>query len=882
MLKTILFSLLLLASLPVLGQTIINGKITAASGETLPGASVIIKNNEGKFVAYGISQDNGNYTLTIKEGGAYTIDVNFLGFQKLSHKVTIIDGKNSIQNFVLKESEEQLKELVIKSEQAVKLSGDTLIYDAKKLATGYEVVVEDLLKNIPGVTVQKDGKIFYGDQEIEKVMVDGDDLFNRGYTLLTKNMPTRPLDKVQVLRNYSNNKLLKGIEDSKGVALNLTIDEKFKNVWFGDASLGYGNENRYNVAGSLMNFSKLYKNFFTFNLNNAGYDRVGDINSMIYNANDMESTGGGSGGAVSVMNMGLGSTRLGEDRSRFNNAEMGTLSTIIPLSPKIKLQLKGFLGFDELSAWNNFYSVVDIPGTFFENTQSNSAENKLKKGYLNAYINYDISATSMLQWSSAVNKGSTDFRNDLVFNGAATREELDTRNTYFDQKLTYTQKLNERNAVLLKARFLTDKLPQQYGMNDYLMGDLFQYDNITAIGNNVQSKKQYVGLQADFKLKQKNNDLIEFTVGYNDNRDDLNTRFSLFTDSGTILPDGFQSHAEYHVGDLYANSGYKWNLGKFSINADVSAHQLFNRFIGTDGDTVKQNPFFVNPNLNASYAFNPQNVLSANYNYRVSNSGLLQVNDAYLLTSSRSFSKGLGYFNQLESSSASIDYSTKHYLNRYSFFWGLDYSKQNDVVRSRSQLNQNSSLSEAFVMKGGDRFNGSFSSHFIVKKLKGSVKLDIRAGKMVYYNIINDSGLRKNTSYNQNYTVGWNSDFKGAFDFKIGTEWNYSQTKSENTFKNSTKISFLDLMYKTGDNFTMKLSTEHYNFGGLDKFNDYFFSDFESSYSFKDKKYIVTLNARNLFNTETFTTYSISDTGYSTNSYRLLPRYVMLSVKFRF
>lgn len=89
-------------------------------------------------------------------------------------------------------------------------------------------------------------------------------------------------------------------------------------------------------------------------------------------------------------------------------------------------------------------------------------------------------------------------------------------------------------------------------------------------------------------------------------------------------------------------------------------------------------------------------------------------------------------------------------------------------------------------------------------------------------------------------------------------------------------------MYKTGDNFTMKLSTEHYNFGGLDKFNDYFFSDFESSYSFKDKKHIVTLNARNLFNTETFTTYSISDIGYSTNSYRLLPRYVMLSLKFRF
>ncbi|RWW91629.1 TonB-dependent receptor [Flavobacterium cerinum] len=873
--------LLFLSSISVFGQVIVTGKITAASGETLPGASVVIKNSDGKFIAYGISQENGNYTLTIKEAGEFILEVNSLGFEKKNENILVVAGENITRNFKLNESKEALKELIIEAERPVKRRGDTLVYDAKKLAKGHEVVVEDLLKNIPGITIQKDGKIFYGDTQVEKVMVGGDDLFNRGYSLLTRNMPSKPLDKVEVLRNYSNNKLLRGIEDSKGVALNLTIDEKYKDIWFGDVSLGYGNEDRYNVGGNLMNFGKAYKNFFTFNANNSGLDKVGDINDMIYNSNEMESMGGGDN-AVSVMSMGISGPKLDESRFRFNNAEMATLSTVIPLSSKLKLQLKGFLGFDELSAWNNSYSVVDIPGTFFENSQNNNAVNKLKKGYINAYLNYDISATKMFQASTTLNKGSNDFRNSLIFNGTSTREELDTKNTYFDQKLTYTHKWNDRNVVLLKGRFLSDRLPQQYGINDYLMGDLFAYGNISSIGNNVQSKKQYAGLQADFKLKQKNNDLIEFAIGFNDNRNDLTTRFSLFTSSGTILPDDFQSQSHYNVGDLYASSGYKWNFGKFSIGANANMHQLFNRFVSTDGTTIKQNPFFVNPNLDASYSFNPQNTLLINYSYRVNNSSLMQVNDAYLLTSSRSFSKGLGYFNQLESSSARIMYSTSHYLNRYSFSWSLDYSKQNDAIRSRSRLEQNSSLSGAFVMKGGDRFGGGFNSHFIVRKLKGSVKLDIRAGKSVYYNIINDSGLRKNTSYNQNYTLGWNSDFKKAFDFSIGTEWNYSQTKSENTFRNSTKISFLDLMYKTGDNFTMKLSTEHYNFGGLDKFNDYFFSDFESSYSFKDKKYIVTLNARNLFNTETFTTYSISDIGYSTNSYRLLPRYVMLSLKFRF
>lgn len=873
--------MLLLLSLPLFAQVTVSGKIVAVSGEALPGASVILKNSEGKFSGYGISQENGAYLIAVKEGGDYTLEANFLGYEKEIRKISI-DDKNIIQNFSLKESQEQLKELVIEADQPVKLRGDTLVYDAKALSTGHEVVVEDLLKRIPGVTVQKDGKIFYGENEVQKVMVEGDDLFNRGYSLLTKNMPSKPLDKVEVLQNYSNNKLLKGIEDSDGVALNLTLYDKYKNIWFGDATLGYGTDERYDAGGSIMNFSKAYKNFLTFNLNNAGRDRVGDINSMIYYSNDLETTGQDSRGAASVMGLSVPNPRLDESRSRFNNSEMGTLSTVIPVSPKLKLQMKGFVGFDELKGRNTSYSVVDVPGTFFENSESNSARNKIRKGYINTYLNYDISASAMLQMSSSFNKGSTNFRNDLVFNGDATREELKIQNTYADQKVTYTHKWNERNAVMVKGRFFSDRLPQQYGINDYLLGDLFVNEGVAAIGNNVRSSKQYAGVQADFKLKQKNNDLIEFNVGYNDTRENLATRFSLFTADATIQPDGFQSDSEYNVGELYANGGYKWKFKKLSVGLNASLHQLFNGFSNIEGNESKQNPFYINPNIHASYSFNPQNTITANYNYRVNNSSLLQVNDAYLLTSSRSFSRGLGYFNQLENTSVSANYSTKHYLNRYSFSWGVTYAGQNDVISYRSRIEQNSSLSEAFVMKGGDRYGANFTSHMVIRKLNGSVQFNIRADRSVYYNMVNDLGLRKVTHYGQSYRLGWKSDFKGSFDFNLGTDWDFSQTKSNSTFKNSTKISFLDLMYKTGESFTAKLTTEHYNFGGVDRYSDYLFSDFESSYSFQKQKYIVTLTAMNLFNTATFTTYNISDVGYSTNSYRLLPRYVMLSFKFRF
>jgi hypothetical protein len=116
---------------------------------------------------------------------------------------------------------------------------DTITFNAKAFAQGNEEVVEDLLKKIPGLTVEADGTIKIGDQEVEKVMIDGDDFFERGYKLLTKNMPAQPIDKIELLQNYSNNRLLKGIEQSERVALNLKLDENAKRIWFGNMTLGY-------------------------------------------------------------------------------------------------------------------------------------------------------------------------------------------------------------------------------------------------------------------------------------------------------------------------------------------------------------------------------------------------------------------------------------------------------------------------------------------------------------------------------------------------------------------------------------------------------------------------------------------------------------------
>jgi len=866
-------------------QTVCKGTVVTLDKQPVANASVLIKDSADNILQFSFTNTQGTFSIQTESEGSFNVEVNKMGFVKQQQPITITKDKKEYNlTFMLEESVEQLEDLVIEIDNPIQLRGDTLVYDAKAFSTGREVVVEDLLKNIPGITVEKDGKIKFEDTEIEKVMVEGDDFFNSGYSLLTKNMPNKPLDKVQVLRNYSNNKLLKGVEESNRVALNLTIDDEYKDLWFGDISAGYGlvSENRYEVSGNLMNFSKKYKNFLTYGLNNVGTDNVGSLDGMFYNNYEVESIGQGS-----QLNqiMGLNGSRpsqLKDHRTRINNAEHVSLSTIVPVTEKLKIKVVGFLGFDENYAFNNRYSTTSVGNTYFENTENNQFKSHLKKGYVNLLATYDVSKTQMLQLSSVYNQGNTNNYNNLTFNGTNTLERLETKNTFFDQKITYTHKWKDRNVVLLKARYFSNKIPQLYNIDDYLMGDLFAFD-ADAMNNDIRNEKTFAGLEADFKLRQKNNDLIEFQVGYEHNDQSMNTVFQLFNNNVAFRPEAFQTDSSFTLGDLYAKSGYTWKWNTFKISGRAEAHQMLNQFT-TLNSNKKQNPFYVNPSVNFMWDVKPTHIFNGSYMVNFRNTSFIDVNDTYLLNSSRSFSKGLGAFKLTDSQMANLGYSIRHYLNRYRFSLNLNYSKQSNVLSSKSLIEQNSALSESVFIKGGETYGIRFTSNFYFRNLKSNLKLESDYSVSTSFNEINNSGLRKNNYGTQRYNFEWRSNFKTAFNFHLGTEWTRSKVTSpdfENSYTNG--FSFLDLYYKIDEQLDIKAVTEYYYFGSLDKDQrNHAFLDLEASYKLKGDKWTLGLRGNNLFNKQNFTTYYVTDLGYSSTSYRLMPRYLLLTAKYRF
>ncbi len=882
-LTTLLFLLF-----PILNfaQTICKGHVLDTDKQPIISASILVKDANDAILHFGFTDAKGDYKVAMDTEGDFILEISKMGFQKSTSTLKVTKAKTEyIQNVVLETKIEELDNIVITTEAAIQQRSDTLIYKAKAFTTGKEQVVEDLLKNIPGITVENSGTIKYNNQEIEKVMVGGDDLFNRGYSLLTKNMPNKPIDEVQVLKNYSNNKHLKGIENSEKVALNLTLSDEYKNVWFGDITAGYGvtTANRYDVTGNVMNFSNTYKNFLNYGLNNVGNDRVGNLESMFYNNTEVETIGSGSH-LSKILNVNAArAPQLKDHRTRINNAENVSLSSILPVTPKLKVKLTGFLGLDENYIRNNSFRTVNLPNTQFSNTEQNYYKNHFKNGYLNLLATYDISKTQMLQLSSVFNSGKSRVTNDLTFNEQSTLEKLQTKSTFFDQKVTYTHKWNDKNVVLLKSRYFNNKLPQNYFINDYLMGDLFAFE-ADKMANNSKNNKSFIGLEADFKLKQKNDDLIEFIIGIENDNQTLKSNFKLFDENEVaFVPQDFQANSSFGFTKVYAQSGYTFKFNNLKIGAFGHVNQLFNTFTNQQ-KKVEQNPFYINPSLSLNWEFKPNNRIIGTYNLNFKNTNYLQVNDTYLLTNSRSFSKGLGEFKLTDSQNINISYLYNHYLRRYSFTLNSFYSTQSNTISNQSSLEQNSSLYQSVFIKGGQSYGVFANLQYRIKPLQSNIKADIGANQNTYFNVINNSDLRKNISSTLNAKLSWITNFKGNFNFNLGTEWNKSYIKAPNFSNDFTNgFSYLDLYYDLNSRFELKPTLEHYYFGNLASAQrNHFFLDFTATYKFKNDKYTVSLTGNNLFNKKEFSTYNVTDYGYSTNNYSLMQRYVLLTFKYRF
>lgn len=315
MLLMILFSPMAFAQQS--GVNVTGSVVEQGSDTPIEQATVRLLNVKDSAMVRGVvSARNGSFTLKNVKKGSYLLHITFIGYDPLYQPLQITGKKNPVNVGKLELSDGAIElgeAVVIGKAPEVTVRNDTVEYNADSYKVTEGSVLEDLLKKMPGVEVDSEGKITVNGKEVKKVMVDGKEFFSDDPKVASKNLPAKMIDKLQVLDKKSDMAQMTGFDDGEEeTVINLTVKPGMKQGWFGNAYGGYGSKDRYEgnaMVNRFVNNDQITFMGGTNNTNNMGFSDL---------ASTMFSGMGGGGGRRGGFGAGSGITSSGNAGLNFS------------------------------------------------------------------------------------------------------------------------------------------------------------------------------------------------------------------------------------------------------------------------------------------------------------------------------------------------------------------------------------------------------------------------------------------------------------------------------------------------------------------------------------------------------------------------------------
>lgn len=268
--KTVVLLLILISTMVTYAGNV-SGRVVDSSKEPMIQASIrLLAAKDSVYVTGTATNDNGRFRLQGVKSGKYILQATYVGYNPTYKNITVGAENLRVGEIVMEESSIMLKETtVIGVKTPIKVMEDTVEYNADTYKTQPNAVVEDLLKRLPGVEVDSEGKITANGKEVTKILVDGKEFFSDDPKVASKNLPVNMVDKLQVVDRKSDLARLTGVDDGEDeTVINLTVKKGMKNGWFGTIDAGYGTDDRYKMVFNVNRFWNDNQITFLGNFNN--------------------------------------------------------------------------------------------------------------------------------------------------------------------------------------------------------------------------------------------------------------------------------------------------------------------------------------------------------------------------------------------------------------------------------------------------------------------------------------------------------------------------------------------------------------------------------------------------------------------------------------
>ena len=891
--KIYLLGCFLIPSLFVLAQNIdLEGTITDESGMPIMGANIVAVEKETQILdGFGISNEAGYYRITLKKATDYDVKISFIGLREIAF---VFNEQNNIEkNFVLEEQAESLDEVEVVYEMPVTIKGDTIIYNADSFNTGSERKLEDVLKNLPGIEVNDEGRIEVEGKEITKITVEGKDFFDGDSKLATQNLPANAVGKVEVLRNFSEVNQLRSVTNNEdNIAINISLKSGKDKFWFGELIGGVGNDDRFIAIPKIFYYSKDLSINLLGNINNVGEPPL--------SRRDFYRFGGGfnnlnarTGNSIDISSDDAGFTNLQNNRAKSIDSQFGAYN--FSYAPSEALEFSGFAIYTRAE---NILEEKNTRRYTVSNALEETSEYTTQENELQLYkftTEYNPNENLQTEYNILFNTSNQNEISDLTtISGRQDNLVSEQIGQYHQQtpyslnqelRLYYTH--NQDHIFSMEMQHLTQKEDpfyraikqfQPFGGILNLNSDQERFN----INQDRETKTDKIEGKLDYFYVVTPKANLNLTLGLTDVKQDFNSSIFQILDNNieqNFSDNNLNNDVSFRFQDVYAALHYRFITGIFTFDTGITLHSYKTETYQFSGLTENSFNFF-RPDFRVLLKFKDSETLRLVYRSTRQFTDINNLAEGYIFRNYNSFFQGNPNLEAATFNVANLNYQSINIFNFTNIFANLSYSTRDDAIQNTTRVEGINSVRTATNSNfPRDIYTASGRIDKRSKNLKGGMSINYNFSD--FNNVINDTPT-ESSNFTQRYRANVATNFRDKPNVEIGYTYSIRDYKTgdvQSKFFTDAPYVQVDAYFLKGFVFKSKYTYNYYR-NQEQTLNEYLFLEAELSYNQQGSRWEFGVKATNLLNDTQINRDSFNQFSFTTNSYVIQPRFIVFKVNY--
>ena len=890
LIKHLVLILVMSISVALQAQTItLQGKVSDSLQQPLQYANILaVPVADNIDVTFAITNQDGNYKLQLAKNQNYTVTTSYLGFLPNVEDVNL--DKDTSNNIILKENLDQLDEVTITYTPPMVVKKDTIVYLTDKFVTGEERKLKDVLKKLPGVDVDRSGNVTVNGTKVTKVLVENKTFFTGDSKLAVNNIPADAVDKVEVLDNYNDVAMLKGLQDSDDMALNIKLKEDKKKFMFGDIEAGAGIKDRYVVHPSIFYYSPKTNVNVIGDLNNTGVKSFtikdylefeGGIGKLLSDA----------GNYFKLYRSDFAQFLDNQDYKSSTN-QFGAFNIRQSINQVTDLSAYAIVNNEKnTTASNTINTYQNIDQPFTEQRFANNAlDNFFSIGKVTLEykptIKEDLNINTVIKVTNNKGLGVITTINPSQDNTISTTNNVTGLN--LKQNFSYSRKLSKNHTATLQSiyNFKNDQPITNWLTNQQILQGLIplQMD----VNYNIQQTKTVKTNSVNTILKDywvlNNFNHLYTSLGVNAAFNSFNTQDLQQLSDGTINnfeTAGFNNQLHYNLMDTYLGLEYKFQIGIATFKPAAYLH-FYNWQANQLSHGISNSKIVLLPQFTSNIEFSNSEKIDFKYKLNATFPTVNRIANNFVLNNFNSVFKGDANLSNTLYHTASVSY------RRFSLFRGLNYSlittynKRIKSIKNTIQLQGIEQFSTPVMFDQPEQalsVSGRVSKN--IKKLK--LKFNSRWSYNDYYQIVN-LNTSLNSSKNFNNTISLETNFKNHPNIEVGYKHATSNYKSRGNLTQFLNTSFFtNLEYDFLNDFIFKAdySLDTFNNKRTNNTNQFDMANASLFYQTEDSPWGFEVSASNMFDVKFRQTNNFNNFLIQDSKTFVLPRIIMFKVIYK-